>query len=137
MVKKTGILKDLVDQDFVNYMIRHYEKLPKIDNGLRYSANTLIEQEFNHRFREKVKSVISEHFNNEISHCTIYSDYAPGGIHSDGYIDVPESKPLGYTILIPLISDYFENANVIFNESSDKAITYNEATRLGNKGIRS
>ena len=75
-------------------------------------------------------------FTGDICHCTIYSDYKPGGIHTDGYIDHPEPKPLGYTILIPLISQYSENATIVFNECSDKAITYNEDTGLGSKGVQ-
>ncbi len=136
-MKKTGIIKNIIDQSFIDYMLEHYERLPKTDNGLRHSADTLIEQDFNQRFKEKVSDIVSKHFDGTICHCSIYSDYAPGGIHSDGYIKEPENKPLDYTILIPLISEYKENATVIFNESSEQATTFNEATGLGNKGIRS
>lgn len=137
MVKKTGIIKNIVDQSFINYMLDHYERLPKNDNGLRHSADTLIEQDFNQRFKQRIIDAISKHFDGDICHCTIYSDYAPGGIHSDGYIKEPEKKPLHNTILIPLVSEYKENATVVFNEISEQAITFNEATGLGNKGIRS
>ena len=137
MVKKTGIIKNLIDQKMVDYLLNYYEKLPKKDNGLRLNADTLVEQDFNHRFKEKLQNSITDYFNGEICHSTIYSDYAPGGIHSDGYIDKPEEKSLAYTILIPLVSEYKENATIVFNESSEKAITFNEATGLGNKGIRS
>jgi hypothetical protein len=137
MVKKTGIIKNLINQETVKYFLDYYEKLPKKDNGLRWNADTLVEQDFNHRLKEKLQNIIKGYIDGEICHCTIYSDYAPGGIHSDGYIEAPEKYPLSYTILIPLVSEYKENATVIFNESSERAITFNEATGLGNKGIRS
>ena len=137
MVKKTGIIKNLIDQKMVDYLLGSYEKLPKKDNSLRLNADTLVEQDFNHRFKEKLQNSIKNYFNGEICHATIYSDYAPGGIHSDGYINEPEEKSLSYTILIPLVSEHKENATIVFNESSEKAITFNKDTGLGNKGIRS
>ena len=59
-MKKTGIIKNIIDQSFIDYMLEHYERLPKTDNGLRHSADTLIEQDFNQRFKEKVSDVVKE-----------------------------------------------------------------------------
>ena len=73
-MKKTGIIKNIIDQSFVDYMLEHYERLPKNDNGLRHSADTLIEQDFNKRFKEKVSDVVSKHFDGTICHCSIYSE---------------------------------------------------------------
>lgn len=137
MVKKTGIIKNLIDKSMVDYLLNHYERLPKTDNGLRINADTLIERDFNERFKQKIKDTLKDHFTGDHCHCTIYSDYAPGGIHSDGYINQKEKYPLGYTILIPLVTQHRENATIVFNESSEKAITFNQDTGLGNKGIRS
>ena len=136
MVKKTGIIKNIIDKQMVEYLLEYFDKMPKKDNGLRINADTLIEQDFNYRFKEKIQNIIKNYFTGNVCHCTIYSDYAPGGIHSDGYIN-DENYNLGHTILIPLVSEYVENATLVFNESSQKAITFNEATGLGNKGIRS
>ena len=137
MGKKTGIIKNIIDQSMVNYLLDYYNKLPKADNGLRINADTLIDQDFNNRFKDKMQNIINKDLPGSICHCTIYSDYAPGGIHSDGYIEAKEKYPLANTILIPLVSEFQQNATIIFNESSEKAITFNEDTGLGAKGIRS
>ena len=78
-MKKTGIIKNIIEKSFIDYMLEHYERLPKTDNGLRHSADTLIEQDFNKRFKEKVSDIVSKNFDGTICHCSIYSDYAPRG----------------------------------------------------------
>ena len=137
MVKNTGKIKDFFDKETIKYLLEHFERLPKNDNGLRINANTMIEQDYNVRFRDKIMNFLRPHFPHlRISHATIYQDYLPGGIHTDGYIGEPEDD-MSYTFLIPLESQYTENATVVFNESNPKAVSYNEATGLGNDGVRS
>lgn len=137
MVKNTGKIKDFFDNDTVKYLLEHFQKLPKTDNGLRINANTMIEQDYNVRFRDKIMNFLRPHFPDlRISHATIYQDYAPGGIHTDGYVGEPEFD-MSYTFLIPLESDYSENATIVFNESNAKAVTYNKATGLGDDGVQS
>ena len=134
MLKKTGIIKDLIDQNFIDYIINHYDKLPTIDNNLTNNKDTLVEKEFNDQFKEQLSSKLTI-FNEtlDICHYAIYSDSKAVSIRSDGYVDVPESS---YTILIPLISEYSKNSTIIFNESSDNAITYNQTTEFRNKAVR-
>ena len=87
MVQKTGIIKNIIDKKMVEYLLEYFDKMPKKDNGLRINADTLIEQDFNYRFKQKMQDIIKNYFTGNVCHCTIYSDYAPGGIHSDGYIE--------------------------------------------------
>ena len=121
----------------ISELLDKYDSLPKKDNGLRINANTFVEQDYSQVFREKIEYALKPHFNGWITHATIYSDYHPGGIHSDGWIKEPEKGTLGYTFLIPLESEYDNNATLEFEETSEKAITYNGATGLGQKGILS
>jgi hypothetical protein len=44
MVKKTGIIKNIIDKNTIDYFLNHYEKLPKKDNGLRWNADTLVDK---------------------------------------------------------------------------------------------
>jgi hypothetical protein len=128
MLKKIGVIKNLIDQDFIDYIIEHYNKLPK-------NTNTLIEKDFNNQFKEQLTSKLTI-FNEDLTiyHYANYNEFGSGIIRSDGYVDVPESS---YTLLIPLVSEYSNNSTIVFNESSDKTIIYNELTELANKGVRS
>lgn len=134
---KIGIIEDIIDAGTVEYLLNKFEGLPKKDNGLRVNADTMVDQDFNAKFYTKIKDILSPHFQGHINHATIYSDYHPGGIHSDGWIDNPETGKLAYTFLIPLESEYENNATVIFKQTSEQAVTYNEATGLGQKGVAS
>lgn len=137
MPKKTGKINEFFDKEIIDYLLQHYERLPKHDNGLRINANTMIEQDFNSKFNERISNYLSRYFGGlRIVHATIYEDYAPGGIHTDGYIDEPEHN-MAYTFLVPLQSEYKENATIVFNETNDKAISYNKSTGLGDRGVSS
>ena len=137
MKNKIGKISNFFDIKMIRELLDKYESLPKKDNGLRINANTFIEQDFSALFREKIESALKPHYSGWITHATIYSDYHPGGIHSDGWIDKPEEGIMGYTFLIPLESEYDNNATLVFEETSERAITYNGATGLGQKGILS
>ena len=134
---KIGKIKNIIDKDTVEYLLNKFQALPKKDNGLRINADTLVDQDFNRKFNEKITPILSPYFKGRVNHATIYSDYHPGGIHSDGWIDSPEDNRLAYTFLIPLESEYEKNATVVFEETSEEAVTYNEATGLGQKGVAS
>lgn len=137
MKNKIGKISNFFDTKMIRELLDKYESLPKKDNGLRINANTFVEQDFSQVFREKIESALKPHYSGWITHATIYSDYHPGGIHSDGWIDEPEKGTMGYTFLIPLESEYEANATLVFEETSERAITYNGATGLGQKGILS
>ena len=137
MKNKIGKIDNFFPQHMIQELLEKFDSLPKKDNGLRINANTFVEQDFSKMFKEKIESFLKPHYSGWITHATIYSDYHPGGIHSDGWIDTPEKGKLGYTFLIPLESEYSENATLIFEETSEKAVTYNGATGLGNRGIMS
>lgn len=137
MKNKIGKIENFFSDSMISELLDKYEVLPKKDNGLRVNANTFVEQDFSQLFREKIESFLRPHYSGWITHATIYSDYHPGGIHSDGYIDNPEKGKLGYTFLVPLETEYEENATLVFSETSERAITYNGATGLGQKGILS
>ena len=134
---KIGKIKNIIDKDTIEYLLNKYEALPKKDNGLRINADTLVDQDFNKKFNEKVTEILMPYFPGHVNHATIYSDYHPGGIHSDGWIDKPEQNKLAYTFLIPLQSEYEKNATIVFEETSEEAVTYNQATGLGQKGVAS
>jgi len=135
MKNKIGKINNFFDTEMISELLDKYNSLPKKDNGLRINANTFVEQDFSQIFREKIESALRPHYEGWITHATIYSDYHPGGIHSDGWIDEPEKGTMGNTFLIPLESEYENNATLVFEETSERAITYNGATGLGQKGI--
>jgi len=137
MKNKIGKIKDFFDKQTISELLDKFDSLPKKDNGLRVNANTFVEQDFSSVFRKKLQSALEPFYKGKITHATIYSDYHPGGIHSDGWIDEPEEGRLGYTFLIPLESEYENNATLVFEEKSEQAITYNGATGLGQMGILS
>jgi hypothetical protein len=137
MKNKIGKIANFFGRDMIDELLEKFEALPKKDNGLRINANTFVEQDFSSVFREKIQSALKPHYAGWITHATIYSDYLPGGIHSDGWIDQPEQGKMGYTFLIPLLSEYEHNATLVFEETSEQAVTYNGATGLGQKGILS
>ena len=138
MIKnKIGKIKNIIDSATVEYLLQKFETLPKKDNGLRVNADTMVDKDFNTRFNQKITEILSPYFTGHVNHATIYSDYLPGGIHSDGYIENPEQSKMAFTFLIPLQSDYDKNATIVFKETSDEAVTYNHATGLGQKGVTS
>ena len=134
---KIGKVKNVLNGDLIEYLLNKYEALPQSDNGARINADTLVDQDFNKRFNEKLAKILSPYFTGSINHATVYSDYHPGGIHSDGWIGKPEKSKLGKTFVLPLVSEYEKNATVVFEETSEEAVTYNRASGLGDKGIAS
>ena len=102
MKNKIGKIKNLIDQDTVEYFLNKYETLPKKDNGARINADTMVDQDFNKLFYDKLAKILSPYFTGTINHATVYSDYLPGGIHSDGWIATPERTKLATTFIIPL-----------------------------------
>lgn len=137
MKNKIGKIKNIIDTKTIEYFLNKFETLPRKDNGARINADTMVEQDFNKLFYNKLAKILSPYFTGTITHATVYSDYYPGGIHSDGWIDKPDKTKLATTFIIPLESEYEHNATVVFNETSEEAITYNKATGLGQKGIAS
>lgn len=106
------------------------------DNGARLNYDCLINEDWNKPLREIIQGKISESFPDlELSWAGMYEDYKPGGIHTDGYIKNPEYYPLGYTFLVPLKSGSSMNSTVVFRETSDEAVTYNNDLGLGSDGI--
>ena len=116
---KIGKVKNVLNGDLIEYLLNKYEALPQSDNGARINADTLVDQDFNKRFNEKLAKILSPYFTGSINHATVYSDYHPGGIHSDGWIGKPEKSKLGKTFVLPLVSEYEKNATVVFEETSD------------------
>lgn len=135
MKNKIGKIGNFLSLELVTELLDKFDSLPKKDDGLRINANTYIEQDFSSVFRKKMENCIAPHYSGKITHATIFSDYGPGGIHSDGWIDKPENGKMGYTFLVPLESEYEQNATLVFTETSEKAITYNQAIGLGQNGI--
>ena len=54
MKNKIGKIKNLIDQDTVEYFLNKYETLPKKDNGARINADTMVDQDFNKLFYDKL-----------------------------------------------------------------------------------
>ena len=131
-----GIIENFIDDIMIKKLLNKYESLSKYDDGLRINADTFIEQDFNSLFKSRIESILQKYFPNlTVCYAAIYSDYKPGGIHTDGYIKKPETKPLGKSFLIPLISTYDQNATIIFDQENEQAVSYNADTGLGNKGV--
>ena len=56
MYNKIGKVKNVLNGDLIEYLLNKYEVLPQSDNGARINADTLVDQDFNKRFNEKLAS---------------------------------------------------------------------------------
>ena len=129
-------MKEIVNfftKEECNWFKWYHSVLPETrDNGQRLLTMTHYSQPF---FANKLKQLQERLPETEqITPVNINFDYSAGGIHSDGYIDEVESIANSY--LIPISVDNIDTYyTIIFNETSHKAITFNSALGLGNKGI--
>jgi len=129
-----GTITKSLSHDSIQYLNEYWKSLTKTDNGLRHNAETLMHLPSSEKFRNIIYGLVGEFFPNyEIVYSQMYADYKPGGIHSDGWIDQPE-KNMGLTILIPFSCNYDHSATIVFNEDSEKAVTFNQDTGLGDNG---
>lgn len=132
---KTGKIDNFFSQDFIKWLNSYWDQIPKTDDGLRYNAEAYYEQDWNVELRKNIDDAVAKHFpDTRVTYCQLYSDYAPGGIHTDGWID-EEQPDMMYTILAPISMNYPFCSTVIFNEESEKAVSYNRATGLGDRGV--
>ena len=116
-----------------NWFKWYHTVLPETrDNGQRLLTMTHYSQPFFAKKLQQLQERLPE--TEEITTVNINFDYSAGGIHSDGYIDKHEDIANSY--LIPISVDSIDRYyTIIFNETSHKAITFNSALGLGNKGI--
>lgn len=104
------------------------------DNGQRLLTMTHYAQPFFARKLEQLQKRLPA--NEEITTANINLDYSPGGIHSDGYIDLDKDDKIANTYLIPISTHSTDNYyTIIFDQYSYKAITFNSVLGLDNKGI--
>ena len=131
---EVGTIINCLDNNSIGYLLEYWKSLEKTDNGLRYNAETLMHDSSSEKFRHIIYGMVEKHFPKyKIVYSQMYSDYKPGGIHSDGWIDNPEND-MGLTILVPFSCNYLHSASIVFNEHSEKAVTFNSDTGLGTNG---
>ncbi len=129
-------MKEIVNfftKEECNWFKWYHSVLPETrDNGQRLLTMTHYSQPFFAKKLQQLQERLPE--TEEITTVNINFDYSAGGIHSDGYIDKHEDIANSY--LIPISVDSIDRYyTIIFNETSHKAITFNSALGLGNKGI--
>jgi len=128
-----GQLDNFLTADEVEWFNWYWSVLPnKIDTGQRHRSMTHFDQPFFERIRSLLQQRILP--NEEITTVNINVDYLPGGVHSDGYIDFDKNDNLGHTYLVPLAVDG-DFATVIFDKTSDEAVTLNAELGMGDSGI--
>ena len=128
-----GYIEDFFTDDEIEWFNWYWELLPnKLDTGQRLRSMAYFDQPFFRRMLEKLQSKILP--NEEITTVNLNTDYYPGGVHSDGYIDFDKKDKLGHTYLVPIKIDN-EFATIIFDKTSDRAVTLNAELGLGNSGI--
>lgn len=130
-------INDFLLPDEINWFNWYWNILPnKIDTGQRWRSMAYYDQPFFQRIKckleQKVKAINA---NEEITTVNLNNDYAPGGIHSDGYIEYDKNDDVGSTYLIPIQIDCESYATVIFDYTSKKAVSLNDQLGLGNKGL--
>lgn len=130
------VIKNFIDDDFIKWLDWFWHQLPNhTDTGQRHRALLNHQLEWNAPFHKKLRSLIEPYENNfEVVTAMLSKDYAPGGVHSDGWLsDFPEQQ-IANTYLIPL-DITSDNYTLIFCEGSDEAVTFNSSMGLGSKGI--
>ena len=131
-----GHIENFLTPEECEWFTWYWKLLPtKIDTGQRLRSPVHFNEPILHRIKEKLTEKVKQ--NNpreEITTVNLNYDYAPGGIHSDGYIDYDKNDTMGHTYFIPLEMDQ-DYCTVIFDQTSDKAISFNSILGLGNKGL--
>lgn len=130
------ILPGFVDQDFAAWLIWYWEQLPnKVDTGQRHRAFLNHQLGWSSRLHEKLRSLIAPYESDfDLTTAYLSDDYAPGGVHSDGWIPGYPGKRLSRTYLVPLeITGHHHT--VVFRETSEEAVTFNAHMDMGDKGI--
>lgn len=118
-----------------NWFLWYNSVLPKTrDNGLRLTTMTHFAQPFFARKLADLQSRLPD--NEEITTLNINFDYGAGGIHSDGYAEHDKNDDIANTYLVPIVVNPVDRYYTIeFDQTSMQAVTFNNETGLGNKGI--
>ena len=81
-----GYIENFFTADEVEWLKWYWSVLPnKLDTGQRLRSMAYYDQPFFNKMLQRLNDKILP--NEEITTVNLYSDYSPGGIHSDGYID--------------------------------------------------
>jgi hypothetical protein len=131
-----SISENFIDTEFIQWLLWFWDQAPnKVDTGQRIRAFLNHKLSWNRELHKKLRSLIEPHEHSfDITTAYLSKDYAPGGVHSDGWIPAYPEGAISSTYLVPLISDD-TNHTVIFSESSEEAVTFNSAMGMGNSGI--
>jgi hypothetical protein len=135
--QSTEKLTNFISEDLIQWLLWYWTQLPnKIDTGQRYRSFLHHTQPWAGQLKIQLESLIAPYEQNfELITALIADDYAPGGVHSDGWIECyQEPGPVSKTYLIPLQFEG-EQSTVIFNETSDRAISFNKYTGMGDAGL--
>ena len=128
-----GYIEDFLSPDEVDWFNWYWDIIPdKLDTGQRYRGMAHYDQPFFKRMLKLLENKILP--GESITTVNINVDYLPGGVHSDGYISYDQDDKMGHTYLIPIKMEG-DFATVIFDKTSDEAVTLNSELGLGNSGI--
>ena len=132
-----GFIENFLNKKEIDWFIWYWKQLPtKIDNGQRVYSLTHFDQRFFSRIYQMLNKKIKQHFPNEqITTINLNWDYAPGGIHSDGYLDYDSKDKIAKTYLIPIVMEQSDYHTILFDKTSEKAVTLNKELGLGDNGI--
>ena len=128
-------IKNFLSQADCEWFLWYNKVLPITrDNGLRFQTMCHYNQPF---FARKLSQLHDRlPVNEEITTVNINFDYGAGGVHSDGYLEHDKTDNIANSYLIPIIlNDVDKYYTIIFDQTSEKAITFNQELGLGSKGI--
>jgi len=130
-------IPQFIDLDFQNWLIWYWQQLPdKSDTGQKIRAFLHQQLPWTKKLHHKLHSMLAPHEDRNFIISTAYlsNDYAPGGIHSDGWLPGYPEKHISHTYLIPLAYEG-EQHTLVFDQTSQEAVTFNSVLGLGNAGI--
>ena len=136
-MKDIGSIENFLTQQEIDWFVWYWHQLPtKADNGQRIYSLTHFDQSFFSRMYQLLNNKIKKSFPNEvITTVNLNWDYLPGGIHSDGYLEYDKNDKIAKTYLVPLVMEKNEYHTVLFDQTSQKAVTLNRELGLGDNGI--
>jgi|LakMenEpi03Aug12_release.lakeMendotaPanAssembly.Ray.scaffolds.fasta_scaffold481586_2 hypothetical protein len=130
-------IENFIEPDFREWLEWFWHQLPdKCDTGQKTRTFLHHQLPWNRRLHDKLYSMMAPYEERDFSISTAYlsDDYAPGGIHSDGFLASYPEKNLSHTYLVPLAYEGKQHT-IVFDQTSQEAVTLNSALGMGNAGI--
>jgi hypothetical protein len=131
-----GYIENFLSLDEIEWFCWYWEQLPtQVDNGQRKFSWAHFDQPFFSEIKQRLNKKIKNHNQNEeITTINLNWDYAPGGIHSDGFLEHDKQDKIANTYLTPIVMDC-DYQTILFDQQSKPAVTLNQELGLGDNGI--